>query len=373
MHPDIVVPQLDPIPLPGPIGLFWVLLTLTFLLHTLAMNCVVGGSLISIVARFRSKHPFHARLAGDLGRKIPSLLAATITLGVAPLLFVQVLYGQFFYTSSAIMAWPWLAVIPVLIFGYYAAYLVAFKEGSRHAQKAAIGSLLAFLTIAFIYTNNFTFMLTPEKWFPKYSRSTSGLNLNLDEPMLWPRLFHTLVAAAAVAGFLVIIMALANWKKDENYARLLLQHGAYWFIVPTMLQFAVGTWFLISLPEEKMFLYLGGDWRATVLFGISSLATLGAVFVMILAARSPLPHRRVITSLVHVIVVLVCMTLMRDLLRSAYLEEYLEAPVTRVQWDVMVLFLVLFLGALGLWGMMLLKYFKRAKSTIYRRRILSDE
>ncbi len=359
MQTQPVIPAVDPIPLPGPVWLFWTLLVLTFLLHTLAMNCVVGGTVISIAARFRHASPFYGRLAGDLGRKIPSFLAATITLGVAPLLFVQVLYGRFFYSSSVLLAWPWLSVIGLLTIGYYASYAVAFKgEGSGYRYLSVL-ALLSFLTIAFIYTNNFTLMLTPQKWLDKYRANSLGLNLNVDESMLWPRLLHTLVASLAVAGLLVVILGLVKWKKDEAYARFLLGHGAYWFIVPTMLQFLVGTLFLISLPQDKMLLYLGGEWRGMLLLAGSLVAALAAVLLMLLALRSRAPQRMALGSLLLAAVALICMALMRDVLRNAYLAPYLEAPDVRVQWSVVALFLVLFAGALVLWGTMMRKYFAR--------------
>jgi len=359
MQNQPVIPAVDPIPLPGPAWLFWTLLVLTFLLHTIAMNCVVGGTLISIAARFRHGNPFYGRLAEDLARKIPSFLAATITLGVAPLLFVQVLYGQFFYSSSVILAWPWLSVIGVLTVSYYAAYAVAFKGEGSHYRHLSVVSLVAFLTIAFIYTSNFTLMLTPEKWLDKHLASTAGLNLNLDERMLSARLVHTLVAAAAIAGLLVVILGLIKWKKDEAYARFLLAHGAYWFIIPTMLQFAVGAWFLISLPHDKTLLYLGDDRRATLLLGAALITTLPAVLLMLLALRSKVPHAKVFASLLLTTFSLVSMVLMRDVLRSAYLTPYLQAPDVRIQWNVLWLFLILFAGSLGLWGMMVKKYFAR--------------
>jgi len=361
MQTQPVIPAVDPIPLPGPVWLFWTLLVLTFFLHTVAMNCVVGGTLISIAARFRQGSPFYRRLAGDLARKIPSLLAATITLGVAPLLFVQVLYGRFFYSSSVILAWPWLSVIVLLIIGYYATYLVSLKGEESRYRYAAVVSLVIFLTIAFIYTNNFTLMLTPGKWPGKYHANSGGLNLNLDEPMLWPRLLHTLVAAAAVAGLLVVLLGLVKWTRDEAYARFLLEHGAYWFIVPSMLQFVVGALFLITLPNDKMLLYLGDDWRGTLLLAGSLVATLAAVLLMLLGLRSRgTPHRKAIASIALTAFALICMSLMRDLLRSAYLAPYLEAPDVHTQWNVVLLFLGLFAGALVLWGVMLRKYFSRA-------------
>ena len=95
------IPHPDPMPLPAPVWLLRTLLLLTFFLHVLFMNCLLGGTAIALVCRMRRKSSeFSARLAGDLGQILPSVFAFTITLGVAALLFLQVLYGQFLYASS---------------------------------------------------------------------------------------------------------------------------------------------------------------------------------------------------------------------------------------------------------------------------------
>lgn len=75
-----------------------------------------------------------------------ALVAFTVNFGVAPLLFVQVLYGHLFYASSILMAVFWLAVIPLLIAAYYAAYLYGFRFGVLgRAGAAAIGGLFVAL------------------------------------------------------------------------------------------------------------------------------------------------------------------------------------------------------------------------------------
>jgi len=61
-------------------------------------------------------------------------------LGVAPLLFLQVLYGRLFFTSSILMAGFWLAVVPLLIVAYYCAYVVAFRgQRTRVGGTAVVG------------------------------------------------------------------------------------------------------------------------------------------------------------------------------------------------------------------------------------------
>ncbi len=113
---ESLVPVADPVPLPAPYWLLKTLLLVTFTLHILAMNCMLGSAIIAAVARFRRRSVDNARLAVDLGKRIPTFLAATVTIGIAPLLFVQVLYGQFFYTSTVLIAWPWLTVVALVTF-----------------------------------------------------------------------------------------------------------------------------------------------------------------------------------------------------------------------------------------------------------------
>jgi hypothetical protein len=149
------IPDPDPIPLPAPAELLTFLLVLTFLLHLVPMNFVLGGSLLMVLsyARARSaadeKARHHRRLIEVLARAFPAAIAFTITLGVAPLLFIQVLYGQLFFSSSILMAWPWLGVIGLLLLGYYAAYWHTYRH-ARLGQAAiwvALAVAAAFLVI----------------------------------------------------------------------------------------------------------------------------------------------------------------------------------------------------------------------------------
>jgi hypothetical protein len=113
-----VIPVANPLPLPAPPGLLWALLQAVFLLHLVAMNVVLGGSLLTLHWRFsrRSEGAAHrAALLGLFAKALPAAVAAAVTLGVAVLLFVQVLYGRLFFTSSILMAWLWLAVVPLVI------------------------------------------------------------------------------------------------------------------------------------------------------------------------------------------------------------------------------------------------------------------
>ena len=117
-----LIPMPDSIP--APVLLFLVLDLLLFMLHILLINIILGGSLIIIFSRWKEQYePLDSRLHGAVAAKIPTTFALAINLGVAPLLFLQVIYGHLFYTSSVLMAVYWIAVIPLLILAYYSAYI----------------------------------------------------------------------------------------------------------------------------------------------------------------------------------------------------------------------------------------------------------
>ncbi|MGC2447612.1 MAG: hypothetical protein WA477_08205 [Candidatus Sulfotelmatobacter sp.] len=362
------IPTLDPNPLPAPYWVFKLLLLVTFFLHILAMNFMLGGAVLALAARRSKNREQGNRMFADIAKKLPSLLPATITIGIAPLLFLQVLYGQFFYTSSVIMAWPWFLVLIFLTFAYYGFYYASFK-GSQHPEKARtvmLFSLILIFLVGFIYSNNLTLSQTPSRWAGKYFADPSGWNLNWSEPTLIPRFLHFFVAAVAMGGLLLVFIALAKWKRDPEYARALFQLGGKAFMFATMAQFLVGIWFLASLPKELRMLFLGDSAVATVLLMIGVVGGGAAIFLMSEALRKE--NIRLAAYYVSSIigVVILSMSIMRDMLRDAYLKPYYHPDqfVVKTQWSVFPLFLALFIGGVILWLVMLKRYFGNAKAVI---------
>jgi hypothetical protein len=363
-----LIPTMDPNPLPAPYWVFKLLLIVTFFLHILAMNFLVGGGLMALATKWRAKNgKDDHRMFFDIAKKLPVLLPATVTLGVAPLLFVQVLYGQFFYTSSIVIAWPWFLVLVFLTIAYYGLYYTSFQSGQRvgRAGGVLLGSMILILAIGFIYSNNLMLSQTPSRWGGKYFANPTGWNLNLTEPTLIPRYLHFMVAAVAMGGLLLVFMALANWKRDTPYARQLLQYGGKTFLYATMAQIVVGVVFLVSLPQQMRMLFMGNNPMATGLLLVGFVGGVGTIFLMSNAVRKE--NIRVAAYYVPAItaVTILCMVVMRDILRDAYLSSYFHPDqfVVKTQWQVFPLFLVLFLGGVVLWFVMLARYglFSKAK------------
>ena len=342
---NLPIPTPDPMPLPGPVWLMMALLLLTFLLHLLAMNLTVGGTAIALICTLRRKSDaFAARLATDLLRVLPVSLAFTITLGVAALLFVQVLYGNLLYASSILIGAFWITVIPALIIAYYATYYSKSHPGSSGTLWLSLGLLLG---IGFVYVNNFTLMLTPERWAAMYRESEAGFHLNWSEPTLVPRYLHFMFGAFAIAG--LIIFAAGVLTRSTEYGRWLLHRGSQWFVTPTILNYVAGMWFLLSLPRNVLLDLFTHGVLAAAMVGLGMLLPLAAIMHVVLAAKTEktLLHARL--GIGAILVTLVVMVVLRQLVRNAYVSPYVhlnELPVSS-QWSVIGLFLVLFVAGLA--------------------------
>ena len=362
MMPSDMIPTLDPNPVARAVlGL------------QTAADCDVLSPHCRHEFRARWKHPCagvqvafqesrgaRGRMFIDIAKKLPVLLPATITLGIAPLLFLQVLYGQFFYTSSIVMAWPWFLVLVFLTTAYYGFYYVSYRGGrqSGRAGGVMLFSVILVFLIGFLFSNNLTLSQTPSRWAGKYFANPAGWNLNLTEPTLIPRYLHFVVAAMAVGGLLLVFLARANWKRDHEYARQLLQFGGKAFMYATMAQFVVGIVFLVSLPRDLRMLFMGDNPLATILLLIGVTGGIGAIFLMSDALRKENIRMAAFYVPGILAVVIACMSVMRDILRDAYLKPYFHPGqfAVKTQWSVFPLFLVLFLAGVILWFVMLKRY-----------------
>lgn len=162
------------------------LYVLTFALHQFFMHYVLAGTLyIGWCSLFpgngtpRGEQP----LAALIREWLPLLLSAAITAGVAPLLFVQIVYPTQFYTANLLLSWKWMIVVPLLIVAFYLLYLLKSKIFTRWplAARAAItvATAASFVFIGFCWTVNHLLGNNTAAWPDVYS--SGQLNLNTVE------------------------------------------------------------------------------------------------------------------------------------------------------------------------------------------------
>lgn len=353
MIDQVIIPDVDPIPLPAPIWLLKFLLILTFVLHILAMNVAVGGGFIAAITEYlgRKKNlENYFALSKSISKMLPPFTAFTITLGVGALLFLQVLYGNFFYTSTILMAWPWLSIILIFILAYYGYYIYSFKfeklDGKRFILVLLSAILLA--AIGLIYTQNIVLMLSPEKWKDIYFNNPHGTSLNLSDPTVIPRYLHFMVSALAVAGLVVTMWGLKKGKIDEQLGKWATRYGILWFTNSTLINVVIGVWFLISLPKNLMMMFMGENTIATVYFAVSLISIFASLIFMYVSLNSQRPVPKIIIGKIFLLVTIVMMVLMRHELREAYLTPYLQWEKIQVepQWGVIAIFAVLLVAGI---------------------------
>ena len=78
-----------------------------------APNVTLGGALLAAFSGGAGRGRDAARM---LLAKVNSwTISGAITLGIAPLLFVQVVLGRFFYSATILLGWVWLGMLLLLI------------------------------------------------------------------------------------------------------------------------------------------------------------------------------------------------------------------------------------------------------------------
>ncbi len=355
----IPIPQVDPLPLPGPVWLFTALLLVVFTLHVLAMNSALGGGLWTLWNYLRGRHaehPYSRRLANELAAMLPVFLAFTVTLGVAALLFVQVLFGNFLYASSILIGALWLAVIPLVMVAYYGFYYFSYtaEEGKGISGCVLSISLCVLLGIAFIFSNNMTLMQSPERWLAMYRAHPNGWNLNLGDHSLFPRYLHMVNGGIAVFSAILAEMGMRKMKADADYGRWVVQRAAVVFAVCTGLQFLLGMWMLLAIPRAIALALLIDPLGGSVL-GVALVSVISAMLLILLGSLAQKPSSLVHAGFAMSLVTLFLMVCLRHLLRLAYLKPYanLGALAVRPQIGVIALFLLLFVGGLATVGYML--------------------
>lgn len=325
----VPLPSPDPLPLPMPPGVLKALQLGTFTLHLMAVNLGVGGSLIAAVHALRGR-PEDRDLVRRLAPMLPAAVTFAITLGVAPLLFLQLTYGDFFYTASVLTALPWAGLLALLMAGYVLLYRFVDSAASDTARTVSgILSALLLLAVGLMLVNVTTLSLRPDLWAAHAAASPHGLRMNTADPTLWPRYLHMVAGIAAVAGLL-----LAGWGawRAHPYARRI---GLLWFIAATASQGVWGTWLLMRQPAPVFDLLMNATTAPSLtLWGSVACGGL-ALFMAIPASQAGEPAKAVWAPFTLGLASVLGMILLRDQARDAALAAFGFHPAAlphRTDW-----------------------------------------
>lgn len=191
-----------PIGFPTPTALYLTLYVVTLAVHVLFMSYVLAGSTYLAFAALagRGAPPKEIRtIRGTLQDWLPFSVGVAITAGVAPLLFIQILYEKRFYTANLLLFHRWMLIVPALIVGFYLLYLM--KTGWAQERKnvwrvIATSAFGCFAFVAWSFTENHLLSRDADAWVATYA---SGLLL-YRSPEVIPRLLVWFFGATTVAA-----------------------------------------------------------------------------------------------------------------------------------------------------------------------------
>ena len=342
-----LIPALDPAPLPGPPWLFHLLWLVTFTVHLLFVNTVLGGTLLAALCPAARKGGRETR---TFFVEVNSwTISLAVTFGIAPLLFMQVLFGRFFYSATILVAWAWLGLLGLLMVGYYLNYVAKFRlRAGRDAGLPIWLAALCFLGIAAIQVAINLLHMQPGRWSEVAASGWAALA----DPTFVPRLLHFVLAAVSMSGALLAWVAVrrAGRGGDAESNSAMARYGVRAALIATVLQLADGFWLLLALPEGVLRAFMRGGAATMVPLTLGILAGLG-LLVLLAQIHDPLAQptrvRRVAELLVGTIVLMI---VTRHQVRDLYLAAHRtgEQVVVATQWGALALFLVVFVLCVGL-------------------------
>jgi len=333
----------DPDALPVSILPLLILLNLTYFLHLISTGVMFGISAQIGIMFFKGKKDTQWKtMTGTMTKILPFTIAFAVNLGVAPLLFLQVLYANFFYTAAIVVAIPWILLMPVLIISYYSVYWLVFKKNPVRKIRAILILLPTFLfaAIAFLLVNINTLMLVPERW-QMYFKSMNGFNLNLSEVTLWPRYLLYIFLFLAIGGSFTALFYTFNKTKAESQQGFhfgsIISAGFSLISIPALILF------LLMLPKEIQTNLFKGDvlWLILIVLCISGLLIAGLLGYF----------RRIRSAAIMQVISLLIFVLIRNQIRIFYLKPFqqkLAVISQNPQYGVMILFAIVFILGLTL-------------------------
>jgi hypothetical protein len=335
-----LIPSPDILGLPAAPWPILVLMVVTLAAHWMFIGSAVGGTVIVL---FHSLGGRRDETAATVSRTIllflPFMLSMGVTLGIAPLLFVQVLYGNFFYTANVIIGGWWLLIVPLVIANLYLFYLLRHRLGSGRAPGAAIpaGIVAIFLLLALTLASNSALSQTPAAWSGVWAYR--GAALHLSGVVLWRAAF-ALLGFLTVGGLFVALLAKGGWMHEERAADRAFRSGVGLSLAAGALQVLAGGGLLLSLGPDLQH----GLFDSPVGAAGSIAATAFAALTIRLVARATKTRSwpALIGGISAYFAALVGVAAARDALRQAAIRPYFQLADVPVhpQWGPFAMFAV---------------------------------
>lgn len=322
------VPRDIPLPLPLPAGVLVVLLIVSFLLHILFVNLMVGGSILTLWAEIKGKkNPAFDCLAREIAATVTVNKSLAVVIGVAPLLTINALYTIFFYSANALTGMLWISIVPIVSAAFLLLYFhkyswERYREGNRKTFHIFVNAaaVVLFLFVPFIFLTNINLMLFPERWAEVKGFFSAMMMANVI-----PRYFHFLCASLAVTG--LFLFGYMKWKRyafEEKFEGTSLTRNRvlrWWYtlaLAASAAQLGFGPLNFFTLPWRAV------SWGLFFIFLPGILLAIAAMVLMWGELRGP---EEKLGKWYYVVVVILTLTVLfmgtaRHVYRAAALETH---------------------------------------------------
>jgi hypothetical protein len=311
--------DLFPFGFPGATAFYLLLYVATFAVHHAFMHYVVAGSLYIAWATLAPGKEATPRadqpLACLLRDWLPFVLSAAITAGVAPLLFVQIVYPRHFYTANLLLGWRWMIVVPVLIAAFYLLYVIKSKALPKWPLAArgavVVFTAVLFLFVGFCWTANNLVAAASERWPDVYATGNVSLSVPsvILRTLIWLGIAFS--SLAAIAGWQIDAMNRHGDAPDSFEARRL----AFVALGGLAISGIAAMVYIAILPEEVRTLLLSRFAFAYVVLAAIGAGVQAGVWTQTL--RRGLNRTLLLIALAAWIVTLLCASVVREAIRLA--------------------------------------------------------
>lgn len=340
----------DPAGVPAHPVLFQGLMILTWVFHIAFVHLTMGAAALAIYAfHRRDKGEYWERLSMALTKVAKVGVSLLIVLGVAPLLFTQVIYDPQWYASNLLSGRWAIGFIFTLIIGYccWFTFYYANHEGAKKhiGVYAWIALALFFLDGLIMHALSYQALL-PDQWMNWYAPGgivdTSGSALHAIQ---WPRyIFIMSLSLPAVGVFLIAYAHYFASRADraqeyQAFARVLGQRLATWGFGISLVPMLV--WQFIQPSASGLMLHPVG-------------------WLLVAALAAMLVWMKRLTAATHGYLpvlgglgVLAVLALWREVVRVAHLKPFgydITTYTVHVDWPSTLLFFSTFVGVGGLVG-----------------------
>ena len=335
---------MDPLGVPFYPLIFQILMILTFAIHITFVNLLIGSSILTLYSYLKKDDKWN-KLTLTLTKTTTVAISFAILFGVAPLLFIQVIYDFFWYSSNMLSAWWMLAFIGLLALGYFLIYIFYLNLKSKRKGILSIILLIAiicFLIDGFIMHFINYQILHPEKWASSYINGdfikTSG---TLIIGFSFFRFLHFIVPSFAIVGLFLMLYSSYFEKRDDfdsNFLKWCHKKGYFLTLYATVVQFLVGILWLLKIPANFKFYF-------NPAFLISLISAIILLVLLISAYKNPSTIKPVVISIIMFITILL-MSVSRETLRTIYLSKFnysIYKYKINLSWGSTLLFFATFL------------------------------